>query len=62
MEDDTDSIKPTKNSDKGVVVSELEYVFKDFWEFSKSKLYFDENTILMSVGQSIFTSLDSSGY
>lgn len=38
-------LKPTETNDKGVAVSELEYVFKDLWVFSKSRLYFDENTI-----------------
>lgn len=49
MEEDTDSLL-IKTSDKGVVVSELEYIFKSLWVFSKLRLYFDENIIFMMSG------------
>lgn len=49
MEEDTDLLQ-IKTRDKGVVVSELEYIFKYLWLFSKSRLYFDENIIFMMSG------------
>lgn len=44
MEEDTDSLR-IKTSYKDVVVCELECKFKYLWVLSKSRLYFEENTI-----------------